>query len=184
MSKPRDDSTWNQLSPDQRETLESWLFDQNLGYAKTLERVQQEFGLQATIASLGRFYRRRARERQLEELLDAHTAAKELNGLPVSVATLREAAVRKEKTDPRHRIWPGPPTTVRQPTGQFQPPGLNAYLFAYVRLCSPKFCTTMLASVPFLCLNGAGCGQVTLSSTMRTYIQSRSGLRQSERVLR
>src|SRR5580658_4350172 len=71
MRKMRDDSTWNRLTPEQRETLESWLFDENLGYEKTLERVQTEFGLEATIASLGRFYRRRARERQAEELLDA-----------------------------------------------------------------------------------------------------------------
>src|ERR1035441_8756389 len=94
MRKMRDDSTWNQLTPEQRETLESWLFDENLGYAKTLARVQEEFGLEATIASVGRFYRRRARERQVEELVEAQAAANELNDLPVSVASLREAAVK------------------------------------------------------------------------------------------
>jgi hypothetical protein len=94
MRKMRDDSTWNQLTPEQRESLESWLFDENLGYAKTLERVQQEFGVETTIASVGRFYRRRARERQVEELVEAQAAASELNDLPVSVASLREAAVK------------------------------------------------------------------------------------------
>ncbi len=94
MRKMRDDSTWNQLTPEQREMLESWLFDENLGYAKTLERVQQEFGVETTIASVGRFYRRRARERQIEELVEAQAAADELNELPVSVAGLREAAVK------------------------------------------------------------------------------------------
>jgi len=90
----RDDSTWNRLTPEQRETLEGWLFDENLGYAKTLERVQKEFGMEATMASLGRFYRRRVRERQVEELVEAQAAASELNDLPVSVASLREAAVK------------------------------------------------------------------------------------------
>lgn len=94
MRKMRDDSTWNRLTPEQRETLESWLFEENLGYAKTLERVQKEFGVEATIASVGRFYRRRARERQVEELVEAQAAASELNGLPVDVASLREAAVK------------------------------------------------------------------------------------------
>jgi hypothetical protein len=94
MRKMRDDSTWNQLTPEQRETLEGWLFDENLGYAKTLDRVQQEFGLEATVASLGRFYRRRARERQVEELVEAQVTANELNDLPISVASLREAAVK------------------------------------------------------------------------------------------
>ena len=94
MRKMRDDSTWNQLTPEQRETLEIWLFEENLGYAKTLERVKEEFGLEATVASLGRFYRRRARERQVTELLEAQVAANELNDLPISVASLREAAVK------------------------------------------------------------------------------------------
>lgn len=94
MRKPREDSTWNQLAAEQRETLESWLFDENLGYAETLERVEAEFGLETTIASVGRFYRRRVRERQAEELMEAQAAASELNGLPVSVTDLREAAVK------------------------------------------------------------------------------------------
>jgi hypothetical protein len=94
MRKMRDDSTWNELTPEQRETLEIWLFEENLGYAKTLERVKAEFGVEATVASLGRFYRRRARERQVTELLEAQVAANELNDLPVSVASMREAAVK------------------------------------------------------------------------------------------
>ncbi len=94
MRKLRDDSTWNQLTPEQRETLEEWLFDENLGYAKTLERVEKEFGLEATIASLGRYYRRRARERQVAELAVAQLAASELNDLPVSTDCLRTAAVK------------------------------------------------------------------------------------------
>ncbi len=94
MRKMCDDSTWKQLTLEQRETLEIWLFEENLGYAQTLAKVQKEFGVEATIASLGRFYRRRARERQVEELLEAQVAANELNDLPVSVASMREAAVK------------------------------------------------------------------------------------------
>jgi hypothetical protein len=94
MRKMRDDSTWNRLTPEQRATLESWLFDENLGYAKTMERVQKEFGLEATIASVGRFYRRRSRERQVEELVAAQMTADELNDLPVSADSLRTAAVK------------------------------------------------------------------------------------------
>jgi hypothetical protein len=94
MRKSRDDSTWTRLTTEQRETLEIWLFDENLGYGKTLAKVQEEFGVEATMASLGRFYRRRARERQVHELLEAQVAANELNDLPISVASLREAAVK------------------------------------------------------------------------------------------
>ena len=94
MRKLRDDSTWNQLSAAQRETLESWLFDENLGYAETLARVRQEFDLEASVASLGRYYRRRARERQLLEMVQAKVTASELNDLPVSADSLRSAAVK------------------------------------------------------------------------------------------
>jgi hypothetical protein len=90
----RDDSTWNRLKAEQREKLESWLFDENLGYVETLARVQKEFGVDATISSLGRFYRRRARERQSGEMLAAAVQANELNEMPVSADTLRAAAVK------------------------------------------------------------------------------------------
>jgi len=94
MRKMRDDSTWNQLNSGQGETLEEWLFDENLGYEKTVERVKQEFDIETTIASVGRFYRRRARERQAEELVEAQAVADELNQLPVNSASLRTAAVK------------------------------------------------------------------------------------------
>ncbi len=64
----REDSTWNGLSGEQRQKLENWLFERNLGYAEALKRAHKEFGVEATIPSVGRFYRRRARERQHPEL--------------------------------------------------------------------------------------------------------------------
>ena len=67
MSKLRGDSTWNQLTPEQRQTLETWLFEQDLGYSETVERLRREFGLRTTVSSVGRFRRRRAAERQTEE---------------------------------------------------------------------------------------------------------------------
>jgi hypothetical protein len=94
MSKLREDSTWNQLTAGQRETLEDWLFEENLGYEKTLARAKQEFGLEATMASLGRYYRRRAGERQVQELVEAQLAADELNGIGITAPRLREAALK------------------------------------------------------------------------------------------
>ena len=96
MRKLRNDSTFNRFTYEQRQALETWLFDENLGYAKTLERAQKELGIQTTIASIGRFYRRRALERQAEELMQAQLTADKLNDLPVrvSVASLREAALK------------------------------------------------------------------------------------------
>jgi hypothetical protein len=74
--------------------MDCWLFDENLGYAKTAARVQKEFGIKATIDSVGRYYRRRARARQADELVDAQLAAEGLNSLGVDGNTLRAAVMK------------------------------------------------------------------------------------------
>jgi hypothetical protein len=74
--------------------LEEWLFEERLGYADALAKAEKEFGLQASLASMGRYYRRRAGERQVTELVVAQVTANELNDLPVSAASLRTAAVK------------------------------------------------------------------------------------------
>jgi hypothetical protein len=94
MRKMREDSLWNKLTLEQRQLLEHWLFEDNLGYAETQARVKSEFGVEATIWSVGRYYRWRARWRQTEELVIANGEAVELNRLPVGIANLREAAVK------------------------------------------------------------------------------------------
>jgi hypothetical protein len=68
MSKLRSDSAWAGLSPEQRETLEGWLFEENLGYKEALERAQKEFGLTASLTSLADYYQRLAQERMQREL--------------------------------------------------------------------------------------------------------------------
>jgi hypothetical protein len=92
--KVRDNSTWSQLLPEQLERLDRWLFDENLGYAKTAARVQKEFGIKATIDSVGRYYRRRARVRQADELVEAQLAADGLNSLGVDANSLRAAVMK------------------------------------------------------------------------------------------
>src|SRR5580704_2901903 len=65
MRKLRNDSKWNRLTPQQRALAEQWLFSESRGYGETASRLKSEFGLETSIASVGRYYRRRARERQL-----------------------------------------------------------------------------------------------------------------------
>ena len=66
MGKMRADSAWSKLTAEQRETLEGWLFDENIGYKEALERAQKEFGITSSLSSLADFYQRRARERTPE----------------------------------------------------------------------------------------------------------------------
>jgi hypothetical protein len=83
----------NQLTPEQCQKLETWLFDGSLGCAETVERARREFGLQATTPSVGPFRRRCAAERQADDLAEAQAAANDLNDIPADVASLRAAMV-------------------------------------------------------------------------------------------
>jgi hypothetical protein len=91
VSKMRSDSTWAGLTPEQRETLEGWLFEENLGYAEVLERVQRDFGVTASKPSLSRYYQRLAAERAQRELLDLKSAVAELRGIGIDRAELSAA---------------------------------------------------------------------------------------------
>ena len=90
----RDDSTWNRLTSGQLEQLDEWLFEERLGYADALARAEKEFGLTASLSSMGRYYRRRAKERQMLGLIAAQRQAWELNDLAVKTDDLRTAAVK------------------------------------------------------------------------------------------
>jgi len=90
----RKDSTWNRLTSKQRAKLEKWLFEGNLGYAEAVARAHKEFGVKGTVASMGRYYRRRAQERQPAELLEAQMAAAEVNDSPLKVESLRRAGMK------------------------------------------------------------------------------------------
>jgi hypothetical protein len=75
MSKLRSDSAWGKLTAEQREMLEGWLFEENIGYNKALERAQKEFGLVSSLTSLADFYQRLAEERMQRELLGVKSMA-------------------------------------------------------------------------------------------------------------
>lgn len=63
MSKMRSDSKWNEMTAAQRETLEGWLFEENIGYQEARERLEKEFGMKASMRALSEFYQMTARQR-------------------------------------------------------------------------------------------------------------------------
>src|SRR5579884_748877 len=62
------DSKWAGLTEEQRDTLEGWLFEENITYREALERAEKEFGITASIASIARLYQKMADERLETEL--------------------------------------------------------------------------------------------------------------------
>src|SRR5579859_5338762 len=91
MGKLRADSTWSRLSPEQRRVFEGWLFDDNLGYQAARDRAEKEFGVSGSVDSVGRYYRRRAEERPLNEPVNPQALASVMSASPADAATLRTA---------------------------------------------------------------------------------------------
>jgi hypothetical protein len=93
MSKMRCDSVWAGLTAEQRESLEGWLFEENLGYTEVLGRVQSTFGITASLMSLSRYYQRLAAERAQRELLDLKSAVAEIREIGVDRGELSAAVM-------------------------------------------------------------------------------------------
>jgi hypothetical protein len=68
MRKVRSNALWNELSPKNKEVLDTWLFENNLSYAKIYPRARRELRFKGSLASLKRYGKRRKHERLLEKL--------------------------------------------------------------------------------------------------------------------
>src|SRR5579884_988411 len=93
MSKLRADSKWNELTEEQRDVLEAWLFEENISYREALDRLQKEFGITAALSSLARFYQQLAKERMEAELLQVSRTARELNRKAPNLKQLNATAI-------------------------------------------------------------------------------------------
>src|SRR5215472_10508219 len=76
MNKLRSDSAFCQLTPEQIEALEGWLFEERLSYPKVLEKLKAEFGLETSLTAIRRFYKRLEMERSRESLMDVAEMSK------------------------------------------------------------------------------------------------------------
>src|SRR6266478_2993623 len=94
MNKLRADSTWNELTPEQREKLDEWLFEEEVSYQETRARAQKEWGIESSISSVGRYYRRGRNARMLEEMAETQATANALNGTGLNMKTLRSSALK------------------------------------------------------------------------------------------
>jgi len=91
--KLRADSTFANLTPDQRETIEGWLFDENLAYSVVLNRLHRDFGLRATLPSLARYRQRLAVERTHRESLGIDNVLRQVNDADLPFEKIATAAM-------------------------------------------------------------------------------------------
>lgn len=84
MRKTRSEARWNELSSEQLETLDKWLFEDKLSYSLILPRAQKQLGYKGQMTSIKRYFKRRSQERLLDKLQnwkrDAAQAAKTGDG--------------------------------------------------------------------------------------------------------
>jgi hypothetical protein len=89
MEKVKSNALWNELSPEQQQTLDKWLFEDNLSYAEIFPKAQSELGFSGSISSLKRYYLRRKQERKVEELQEVKQYVAEMGGAGSDVGALR-----------------------------------------------------------------------------------------------
>lgn len=76
--KTRSDSIESRLTPEQRDALESWLFDEQLSYSAARERLSKDFNAASSLNSLHRFYGRVALRRRMERVSDSRSHADQI----------------------------------------------------------------------------------------------------------
>src|SRR5215469_4443553 len=94
MTKVKSNASWNQLTSDQRETLDQWLFEENLSYAAILPKAESELGYKTSESSLRRYRARREHERWLTDLPEAVADALEIRGLVADPDVVRKASMQ------------------------------------------------------------------------------------------
>jgi hypothetical protein len=87
MRKTRSEARWNELSPEQIEMLDNWLFEQKLSHAKAWARAQKQFGFKGSVSSVKRYFLRRQKERMITDLTE----------LKVDVAKVEASGVEPQK---------------------------------------------------------------------------------------
>lgn len=73
--KTRTDSKLDGLPPHQKEVLERWLFEENLGYEEVLARLWRDFSVRSSRKAVGVFYQRVQQERMLQKVVSRAATA-------------------------------------------------------------------------------------------------------------
>src|SRR5579871_2236170 len=100
MTKSKSNAAWTGLSPEQRETLERWLFEDELGYEEALERARSELGYAGSRTSLQRFYHRTATMRALRDAVEVTDADDAEEALRSGMRAVGKMFVRLVRENP------------------------------------------------------------------------------------
>jgi hypothetical protein len=91
MKKVRPDARWNELSKEQLEILDKWMFEDKLSYAKILPKAQKQLGFKGQMTSLKNYFKRRQQERMLTDMGEAAVDAAQVEETGAKKKALRSA---------------------------------------------------------------------------------------------
>ena len=94
MQKVKANALSNELSAEQRETLDKWLFEEGLSYAVAWSRAQKELGYKGSKTSVHRYFARREKERVLTEFKSLRDKVAAVRSAPEDAESLRAAAMK------------------------------------------------------------------------------------------
>src|ERR1700758_3255924 len=94
MHKVKSNALWNNLSVEQRATLDKWLFEERMGYAVAWPRAQKELGFKGSLSSLYRYYRRRTNERIMTEFTELRDDVAAIKNAPGDAASTHKASMK------------------------------------------------------------------------------------------
>jgi hypothetical protein len=93
MNKKRHDTIWNDLTPEQKATLRDWLLEKNLGYDDVLDHIRSQWGINASKASLCRYYQALQRERMRDNLNDVKSTLKVAEEAKMDLSQLQKGVL-------------------------------------------------------------------------------------------
>jgi hypothetical protein len=92
-TKLRCDALWNTFTPEQKQKLEEWLVEKNLGIRQVHKRVQDEFGITCVVSTIGRISQYLNNRGAADEVEDAQLAAEELASNPAKLDKVRRSSM-------------------------------------------------------------------------------------------
>ena len=94
MKKVRSNARWNELTKEQRDRLETWLFEYGMGFEEAWRRAGEELGFKGSVSSVKRFFGRRSQERVLERLVETQEDAEAIEAAPATAKLFRSASMK------------------------------------------------------------------------------------------
>jgi hypothetical protein len=106
--KTRSDAAWHSLTPEARDQIESWLFDEHLSYTDAFAKAKTELAFPSSLSSFKRFGFHLAQERVIRQFADSGKQARAIEKAKTSEDQLRNAGMKVMAQTFLHQVVQSP----------------------------------------------------------------------------